>query len=1282
MEAELGEEREVGDDEKQRLRRRSKTTPPALNQFAMSNSLDSGVGSFEETDVPDKSCTTIDEQPSASEQQKYEAADSFRFIYLGNAVLDKRYTQHMLPWVIAEIRRKNDRNLIDLNVEAMMVKAIDCSTTSTLFQHKVQTITRCARSVDKKCFAYLTKIPEEVSSCYCYVFEAVEASSVTGFLHSIRDAAKQVAEQTENTAVSNKENVCDEPTNNSNNSSPNNVGETTGETQAVVFPLWYVGRVIVSHRQAPPTLIDDLVERFNKRKGMNELEKQLNGQKGGQKESPSASVNNKFENHTNQHQAAKKAKSLDGEKILGGTNNCEEDPAEVDKRETHLKVDNFSGRPRSASDGDKTKNIYSSSKTNNAMKSQHHIKTHSRNSSFGGVSSENRNILFKISIHSIACLSVVSKMQLMERRLREVSFCQQGTKTPEHFGFICHEPKTAQYYCYVFKGQSELLVDDVMQSLRRAFNNAWQATGPTSVCDMCPLHHLHQLCVQLEGHTVRNQYDMLQKHRINLTDEEMSEFTELFKAESPSGMSEENEVIMAILRGIYERRQQQHTHIGQGQQFQKDKVGPNLLQKAKKSLTSSFESFLSKRARARTMLMEEGSTMEPSGKPSPGLRRKRSVTLDSTPHSSNPTPPMSPLKETSAKGDDVFTSTPQKLSKQGSGMASGETSPSHKSPLGSMTTPPNTPTKTTSNYHRRLSRHNSYGYRQAIFHSVVTPSKSKETISDPEMGIPQSASWAEMVGRKKSSKELRALWRKAIMEQILLIRMEKENNSLKVNQNVIEANLLKLSYNEVGPPCSDAAAAAWNKILAKGDEPVDMQILIEAVKAGVPKAKRGQIWMFLAKQYDFHSPPQEEQTWREKSYDEIKEGSTCHQHSIFIDLGRTFPSHQYFSPQLGHGQLCLFNILKAYSVLDEEVGYCQGLSFVAGILLMHMKEEEAFDTLRFMMYTLHVRKQYRPDMQDLQTQFYMLSRLLHDYYKPVYEFLLELEITPTLYAAPWFLTLFASHFPVGFVARVLDMMFLQGMEVVFKVILILLGSCQEELLSGDGLEGAVEVMKTLLPPFAEQNVEWLVSEVLSLDISKDLESYEVEYCVLKEEDLSIASFEEIESERVDSLEADLTIKTKQIQNLSEQLSCARNTIQSLESTINTMQINQSELKGIIRSLRAENESLKKNFEKLKNQVLANGDVAAVEELAGDSTKDDDDITITNALTECSPIKPTCNEMNASSTEENTDSFEHIGSGNDLTDDEADSDEFTEGKPRSTSPSPPLSDKCEDLVVSR
>ena len=54
-----------------------------------------------------------------------------------------------------------------------------------------------------------------------------------------------------------------------------------------------------------------------------------------------------------------------------------------------------------------------------------------------------------------------------------------------------------------------------------------------------------------------------------------------------------------------------------------------------------------------------------------------------------------------------------------------------------------------------------------------------------------------------------------------------------VNQNAIEANLLKLAYSEVGPPCSEAATENWNKILEKGNELVDMKILIEAVKAGM-----------------------------------------------------------------------------------------------------------------------------------------------------------------------------------------------------------------------------------------------------------------------------------------------------------------------------------------------------------------------------------------------------------------------------------------------------------------
>ena len=50
---------------------------------------------------------------------------------------------------------------------------------------------------------------------------------------------------------------------------------------------------------------------------------------------------------------------------------------------------------------------------------------------------------------------------------------------------------------------------------------------------------------------------------------------------------------------------------------------------------------------------------------------------------------------------------------------------------------------------------------------------------------------------------------------------------------------------------------------------------------------------------------------------------------------------------------------------------------------------------------------------------YQLSRLLYDLNPNLYYLLKENDVTPFYYAAPWFLTLFASQFPIAFCARVL-----------------------------------------------------------------------------------------------------------------------------------------------------------------------------------------------------------------------------------------------------------------------
>lgn len=62
------------------------------------------------------------------------------------------------------------------------------------------------------------------------------------------------------------------------------------------------------------------------------------------------------------------------------------------------------------------------------------------------------------------------------------------------------------------------------------------------------------------------------------------------------------------------------------------------------------------------------------------------------------------------------------------------------------------------------------------------------------------------------------------------------------------------------------------------------------------------------------------------------------------DINRTFPAHDYFKEAGGLGQDSLYRISKAYAVYDSEVGYCQGLSFLAATLLLHVSECKMHET--------------------------------------------------------------------------------------------------------------------------------------------------------------------------------------------------------------------------------------------------------------------------------------------------------------------------------------------------
>ncbi|OCT96776.1 hypothetical protein XELAEV_18008990mg [Xenopus laevis] len=436
--------------------------------------------------------------------------------------------------------------------------------------------------------------------------------------------------------------------------------------------------------------------------------------------------------------------------------------------------------------------------------------------------------------------------------------------------------------------------------------------------------------------------------------------------------------------------------------------------------------------------------------------------------------------------------------------------------------------------------------------------------------------------RHRTVKELRLLWKKAILQQILLLRMEKENKKLQASENDLQNKRLKLDYEEI-TPCLKDVTLVWEKMLGtpgRAKIKTDIEKIHAAVGQGVPRQHRGEIWKFLSEQYQLRHPHISKNQLKDTPYKELLKQLTTQQHAILIDLGRTFPTHPYFSAQLGAGQLSLYNILKAYSLLDPEVGYCQGLSFVAGVLLLHMTEEDAFKMLKFLMYDMGLRKQYRPDMITLQIQMYQLSRLLHDYHRDLYNHLETYEIGPSLYAAPWFLTMFASQFPLGFVARVFDMIFLQGSEVIFMVALSLLGSHKPLILQHENLESIVEFIKNTLPNLGLVQMEKTINQVFEMDISKQLQAYEVEYHVLQDELIDSSPLSD--NQRINKLEKANSTLRKQNFDLLEELQVSHGRIQMLESTIENFQSNEVKLKQS--TLELERSALLNTIEELRGQI--------------------------------------------------------------------------------------------------
>ncbi|KAM6132639.1 LOW QUALITY PROTEIN: TBC1 domain family member 1 [Pterocles gutturalis] len=1240
-------------------------------------------------------------EPITFKVKKYQTPSdfsaSFSLQLIGSLPVHSLTTMSMLPWIVAEIRMLSTKSSkeepsvrqIRLHVSPSSLRCEpdmgknqqwDPLICSNLFEYKPQHVHKLIHnSHDPSYFACLIKDGAANQQSICYVFKADDQTKVPEIISSIRQAGK-IARQEE---------------------FQNNLSDVE-DPFAKKFEVLFCGRVTVAHKNAPPALIDEC-RKFNH---------------------ASCTKKSDFSSSSQQHETAN---SFGGFSFSNKFRSVFQ-PLVSEEEEKRPIRKSFS-QPGLRSFAFKKELQEGSNRSNSFVRSfeEDAISLNLKSQLIHGHSvvqptdiAENRTMLFTIGQSEVYLISPDTKKVAIEKSFKEISFCSQGIRHVDHFGFICRESSENggfHFVCYVFQCTDEALVDEIMMTLKQAFTvAAVQQTSKAQpqLCEGCPMQSLHKLCEKIEGlHPSKTKLE-LQKHLTTLNSQEQASVFEEVKKLRPRNDQKENELVISVLRNMYEEKQRDHVHVGDAKQTSQvpaenavnevPSSAPRfrldmLKNKAKRSLTESFESILSRGSKARGPLDSSGavdldssmsSTLSSTSKEPPlcekekdrlptlptenvvktsgsvgdvssnadGSSIEQSVTLpqQSFRRRANTLSHLPTESQESLLPVEASPSVPQRKLMSSSGQLArsptlARLNPSASSPnflkylrhnpsgeqsghfaqksisyrtalrkkLHSSSSVPNflkflAPVdenntsefrNTTSNYESKHSqeaigadspvRTRRHSWRQQIFLRVATPQKACDSPSRyddySELGELPPRSPLEPVcedgpfgpvkeERKRTPRELRELWKKAIIQQILLLRMEKENQKLQASENNLQ-NRRKLDYEEI-TPCLKDVTLIWEKMLGtpgRSKVKFDVEKIHSAVGQGVPP-HTWEIWKFLAEQYHQHQFPSKQQP-KDTPYKELLK-QLLPRHAILIDLvRRTFPTHPYFSAQLGAGQLSLYNILKAYSLLDQEVGYCQGLSFVAGVLLLHMSEEDAFKMLKFLMFDMGLRKQYRPDMTILQIQMYQLSRLLHDYHRDLYNHLEAHEIGPSLYAAPWFLTMFASQFPLGFVARVFDMLFLQGSEAIFKVALSLLGSHKPLILQHENLETIVDFIKSTLPNLGLVQMEKTISQVFEMDIAKQLQAYEVEYHVLQDE-LIDSSLND--NQRLDKLEKANSSLRKQNFELLEELQVANGKIQNLEATVELLLTNEGKLKQSILTLEQERAALLKAVEEMRKKI--------------------------------------------------------------------------------------------------
>ncbi|XP_041786972.1 growth hormone-regulated TBC protein 1-A-like isoform X2 [Anopheles merus] len=244
----------------------------------------------------------------------------------------------------------------------------------------------------------------------------------------------------------------------------------------------------------------------------------------------------------------------------------------------------------------------------------------------------------------------------------------------------------------------------------------------------------------------------------------------------------------------------------------------------------------------------------------------------------------------------------------------------------------------------------------------------------------------------------------------------------------------------------------WQKFLQSADMLKNRSKLKRFVRKGVPGSLREEVWMKTSGAKDLQQKePNLYQTLLTYEFDqEISD-------QIKLDLPRTFPDNIHFEQY----QVSLYNVLIAFAHHNRTVGYCQGLNYIAGLLLLVTKNEvSSFWLLKVVVENI-VPLYHTKTMDNLITDIDVLSELIRLRAPDVHRHIFDLGLPWPVIATKWFICLYAEVVPTETVLRIWDCLFLEGNKILLRVGLTIVVRLRQDLLATDDISTLIGLFRSL-----------------------------------------------------------------------------------------------------------------------------------------------------------------------------------------------------------------------------